>query len=297
LIFHPRSNFKRITKRIGEEKLYYFSDGIRNHLRKWSFHKSVISESKLGATSISDYSEYSEFCELASQDKELFSKFRSCIEYQEILEHVTRSLGNLYLNEIKNNSGSISKVIELASDDIGKPIKFNYQGVGRVSPTQLRYYKVLLDLQKYFGRLDGYKVVEVGIGYGGQSSQICKEFKVSNYTLIDLPSVLKLARNYLDLRAPNSPISYGHFNHGEVDLFISNYAFSELRRDIQNDYFEKYVSKARRGYVTYNHITPEDWGSFTAVEFANKIKGSEIIAEEPNTGKGNVIVLWGHKQS
>lgn len=296
--FHPRSKLKRIAKSITEEKLYFFSDRIHNYLREWSFTKSDILGSKSGVTSISDYTLYSDFCELASQDNRVFSKFRSCIEYKEILEHVTRSLGNSYLNEIRNYGADNYKIRELASDDIGKPFKFNYHGVGRLSPTQLRYYKVLFDLEKHFGRLAGYKVVEVGIGYGGQSSQICMEHDVSSYTLIDLPSVLKLAKKYLDIRTPKSPINYGNDSHRFVhdfDLFISNYAFSELRRDIQNEYLDKFVFKSRRGYVTYNHITPKTWGSYSAVEFAKKIEGSEIIAEEPNSADGNVIVLWGHK--
>ena len=267
-------------------------------MRKWSFTESSVSGGVSGVTSLSDYSQYSDFCELASQDEKIFSKFRSCIEYQEILEHVTRRLGDSYLNEIRRNGASTQKIKELTSDDIGKPFKFNYQGIGRLSPTQLRYYKVLFDLENYFGKLNSYKVVEVGIGYGGQASQICKEHDVASYTLVDLPSTLKLARKYLDIRAPKSPIMYGYDSQKialEVDLFISNYAFSELRRDIQEEYFDKFVVNSRRGYVTYNHITPKDWGSYSAIEFAEKIKGSEIIAEEPNSFEGNVIVVWGHK--
>ncbi len=296
--YNPRSKLKRIAKSLAEEKLHYFSDGARNYSRKWHFVKTDSSGTNTGSTSLSDYSEYSDFCELASQDNQVFSKFRSCIEYQEILEHVTRSLGKSYLNEIRKYGANNSKILELASDDIGKPFKYYYQGIGKLSPTHLRYYKVLLDLESHFGVLDGFNIVEVGIGYGGQASQICREYSVSNYTLIDLPPVLKLAKKYLDIRSPESPLNYGKDSHKkdvDVDLFISNYAFSELRRDIQDEYFDQFILNSRRGYVTYNHITPQEWGSYSAVEFAEKIVGSEIIAEEPNSFDGNVIVLWGHK--
>ena len=44
----------------------------------------------------------------------------------------------------------------------------------------------------------------------------------------------------------------------QYDLVISNYAFTELPREIQTVYYEKIISKSAKGYITYNDITPEE---------------------------------------
>ena len=36
---------------------------------------------------------------------------------------------------------------------------------------------------------------------------------------------------------------------------ISNYAFSELSRDLQDEYYEKVISKSDNFYMMYNHIS------------------------------------------
>ena len=300
LKFHIRTRIKQLLVDVKNEKLSYFVDGMINSTRKWSYSRSQKLDQSNGQTSISDYSEYSDFCGVASKSDSIFRKFRSCSEYQVILEHMSREQGKSYLNEIvKDNLFENQVIRQLSSDEIGKPIKFRYKGIGRVSPTQLRYTKVMSDLLKAFGDLSDFRIVEVGIGYGGQASQITNMYKIANYTLVDLPTVLNLATKYLKLRSPHGPFSLGGesgSNNSLFDLFISNYAFSELKREIQDSYFENFVKNAKRGYVIYNPITPTEWGSMTATEFASKIPGAEIFEEIPNTGAGNVLVLWGHKR-
>jgi hypothetical protein len=51
------------------------------------------------------------------------------------------------------------------------------------------------------------------------------------------------------------------------DLVISNYALTEIRKEIQEVYLEKVVLPAQRGYITYNEINPEDFHSYTKEEF------------------------------
>ena len=148
----------------------FFLDWIQNSYNSWSFSESPPSSLSQGnRTSISDDSLYSHFCKVASESEEVFSKFRSCRQYQEILEHVTYDLGKAYLAETLKNGFTIAEVKQLVEENIGRPPRFNYIGIGKVSPTQLRYAKVLGEIELLFGDLDGFNVVEIGVGYGGQA--------------------------------------------------------------------------------------------------------------------------------
>ena len=80
------------------------------------------------------------------------------------------------------------------------------------------------------------------------------------------------------------------------DLVISNYAFSELKREVQEDYFANVVQKSKRGYFTYNDISPKEYVALSAEEFAGRIEGAEIFKELPTTAPKNVLVVWGHNR-
>ena len=77
------------------------------------------------------------------------------------------------------------------------------------------------------------------------------------------------------------------------DLVISNFAFSELPRAIQNVYLKKVISKAPKGYITYNEITPKEYQSYKANELVDIIHGSKILKEEPLTHPKNCVIVWG----
>ena len=277
------------------------SDYFFNSRRAWSFNapnsKNYADDE---STSLSDEYVYSAFCSVASLDTKIYNKFRSCNQYQQILEHVSRDLGQEYLDMFIASDKFDLNLLELVSDDIGSPFRYTYPRVGRVSPTQLRYAKVLSDLVTLFGGLDKFSVIEVGIGYGGQASQICQSFNLAKYWLVDLPSVLNLAKRYIQERVSDAPILLINGDNmvpNKFDLFISNYAFSELKREIQEQYFRDYIKYSKRGYVIYNDITPHAWGSMSANEFVTRVPGAEIFDEIPKTGEKNVLIVWGHVNS
>ena len=60
---------------------------------------------------------------------------------------------------------------------------------------------------------------------------------------------------------------------------ISNYAFTELRREMQEVYFNKIILSSAAGYITYNDINPADFRSYTREESLNKIPGARVIEE------------------
>jgi len=250
------------------------------------------------SSSISDMGLYPRFCRWAAEDESVFSRFRRSLIYRGILEHVSEEQGLQYLAEIgKSRSGLGEFATLIESDFVGNPLCFSYGDIGPVSPTLLRYIKVASDLQQLFGSLDGMSIAEIGIGYGGQCRVLESAWAINSYTLYDVPEVLALAGKFLEATG----VSQMHIAQsdgrkpmqGVFDLVISNYAFSELRRESQEAYMERVIDKSIRGYVTYNHISPVEWNSLSADEFAARIPGAQVLEEIPLTHPENVIVAWG----
>src|SRR5439155_19874851 len=112
---------------------------------------------------------------------------------------------------------------------------------GALSPTTWRYIKVMSDLEKLFGSLDGWHVAEIGVGYGGQCKILNDLYAVGSYTFYDLEPVMQLAAKYVE--AARSPVverlrlaDFRQLGAGEpatYDLVISNWALSECVRDVQ----------------------------------------------------------------
>ena len=273
-------------------------DYFRNRRKEWSLYDSGhISLASEDSTSITDVVEYTELCALAVKENSVFDKFRSCKEYREVLDHVSFKQGHGYLNQIRVTGNSYSKFLDVAKNQIGSPFTYWYRGVGRISPTNLRYAKVSQDLENLFGTLDHFNIKEIGVGFGGQCSQILKLWKVEEYAIFDLDPVLELTKKFLDRQSLLPKVTLGIFDKEtqEYDLVISNYAFSEIRRSVQEQYFTNVIAKAKRGYITFNEITPPEWKSFTSLELSKMIPGAEILQEIPLTHPGNSILVWGHQ--
>jgi hypothetical protein len=249
-------------------------------------------------TSLSDNMAYPDFCLKASNDMLFFSNFRQNGTYRTILEHVDAAVGQLYFDEIikirKELLCSMDKIKE--NDVYGNPDLFEYSGIGKICPSTLRYAKVLADLLKMFNSLDGYKIAEIGVGYGGQCRIINSIAKPREYALVDIKPALLLAQCYLDGYILPSAMKYKTMNElvkENYDLVISNYAFTELRREIQDVYLDKIVLGSKRGYITYNEITPEYFKSYNKNELVKIIPNSHIIEEIPLTHPKNCIIIWG----
>ena len=79
----------------------------------------------------------------------------------------------------------------------------------------------------------------------------------------------------------------------DYGLVISNYAFTELTREIQDEYLSKVILRAQRGYITYNEITPPSYRSYRAEELLAMIPGARRLPEAPLTHPANCIIQWG----
>lgn len=273
-------------------------DELINFKRVWSLEGNATSLSR-DQSSLSDIASYLEICSLAQEQNDIYRKFKSCREYRQILEHVSREQGREYLDILKKDTWMSEFLATLVKGDVGSPYRYTYRDFGRVSPTNLRYAKIAGDLYALFGSLDGFNVAEIGVGYGGQCVALGKLFDIARYELFDLEPVLGLADRYIKdanvnilIGKNSSPIKLST----PCDLLISNYAFSELIHAVQQDFFINVIRDAKRGYVIYNHINPAEFQSLSATEFASMIPGAEIFMEIPLTHPKNVLVVWGHDQ-
>ena len=148
---------------------------------------------KKSPTSLSDNQTYSQICIQASNDYEFFKNFRRNSVYNEILEHVSEKQGREYLRLISSDNDVLKAISDFRqNDEYGNPITHEYPEVGFISPTTLRYVKVLTDLKKHFHTLNDLDICEIGIGYGGQCRIINAYFKPATYCLVDIQPALAL---------------------------------------------------------------------------------------------------------
>ena len=258
-----------------------------------------------GGTSMSDRGLYPLLCYLASKDDKTFRTFKSNKIYQKVLEHVSEKQGSEYLNVIREYGMlSLEDWQEfMKNDSYGTPVKFTYNLMGKditLSPTTIRYAEVLCDIMHMFDFDNIKSIAEIGIGYGGQCRLIRTKLPEAMYTLFDLPEALGLSEkyltNYAECRENIRYVDGGHIYLNENwDLVISNYAFSELQRDVQDMYLEKIIMKSKRGYITYNALGHERLDGYSDDELLKIIPNSIKIEEKPLTCEGNCILIWGQK--
>ncbi len=233
--------------------------------------------------------------------EQAFSKFRSCKSYRKILEHVPPRTGEKYLRQLKKNELPFQTLKNLVPQiNLGGPATYHFHDLGSISPTSIRYAKVHNDIRNLFGDLTDFNIIEIGCGYGGLALQMMNGESLRSFGIADLEVVEQLAKKYI-LRINSETknvlrIARQH-KHEEIDLVISNYAFSELTQEIQDEYLEKYILKSKRGYMIYNHINPIEFESYSALDFCKIVPGAEIIQEIPKTDKTNVLIVWGHNSN
>jgi hypothetical protein len=79
------------------------------------------------------------------------------------------------------------------------------------------------------------------------------------------------------------------------DLVISNYAYSEVDKELQDLYWNKIIKNSRNGYFTLNfisHIFQID--SYSLDELILKFfeKSPKLFEEEPKTFEKNIILYF-----
>jgi hypothetical protein len=251
--------------------------------------------------SISDRDDYKNICKKAIYDENVFNSFKSEEAYRSILEHVSYEQGLDYFKKIKSSFPEyINYINDFKQNDLfGGTKKYAYDNIGEVSPTTLRYIKVLSDLKKLFGDLNGKNIIEIGVGYGGQCFVLNKYYNIKKYNLIDLPEVQGLSFKYLERLNVNTHkiinVSELKNLNEEYDIVISNYAYSELDTELQDYYYDHIIKKSKMGYFTFNFVS-DLFGikSYNKQEIIEKFKDKNIsiIEELPLTFNNNCIIYF-----
>jgi putative sugar O-methyltransferase len=260
-------------------------------------------------SSCSDDDKYPRFCLQAANEDEIYNSFRRHPIYTSIVETVSKQVGENYFQMALSKKPELKNYLNnfVSSEKIGSPQTFPYKynffsPKYFFSPTTLRYINVLSDLIQFFGNLNGMRIVEIGGGYGGLCKIISDFYQLKSYTLIDLYPCLQLSKRFLD----DFSISNVEYlteeelnSNNEYDLVISNYAFSEIRREIQDVYMNKVLQKSSRGYLLCNFKTHTwDNNQMSTEDFKQMIKDIKSFKNNPILSKidlacGIELLIWG----
>ena len=246
-------------------------------------------------TSISDITSYRDLCYKAAIDDAVFNTFKQQPIYVDVLEHVTFEYGKQYINYLKENNFIFDSKFK-TNDLYGSPTMYDFEIFGKCSPTTIRYVKVMHELFLLFGNLSEKKIVEIGGGYGGQCKIIKDRFEC-DYKIIDLDVVNLLIEKYLKLFDYSINLyTCDNLQEQECDLFVSNYAFSECCKQIQDLYLEKVINNSKHGYITCNFISNLfEVTSYSQVELQNKLSlfhNITVTEEKPLTYPNNILITW-----
>ena len=278
--------------------------GIINAFYKFrSRHLITVSAQKefeVKGTSITDsslLSSYPTMCAQAANDDLTFKSFRRSAVLVEALDHVSIQQGSEYLREVGKLDGwnTNSKSVIEKIDTLGQPIKFQFSNFGIFSPTLLRYLKVYLEIERELGPIKSKSIAEIGVGFGGQASLICMMTEPAEYTLYDIPPVLELAKRFITELNVRGSFIYKDGRKPLIsnpDIVISNYAFSELSRPIQEEYLKNVILRSKSGYITWNCLSADKLNGYSLAELVRLIPNSEILPERPYTCDGNAIIVW-----
>jgi putative sugar O-methyltransferase len=230
--------------------------------------------------------DYLNACKSFVEDDNKFNNFKQDSRYKVILEHVSLDESNQFISEMKNleilTEDQIEKFKE--NDIYGNPEIFEYEKFGNISPSTIRYIKNTLDIFNHFSSENIKDIVEIGGGYGGLCKTMSVLFDYDNYVIIDLPEVSKLSKKYISNFLPlKDKVQQLNFNELDVieniDLVISNYAFSECSLDIQKKYYNDVIRNSNKFYLVYNNITPGNMNSDQFFNYASKDFNIEVEEE------------------
>ncbi len=250
-------------------------------------------------------SNYLQICKKAAVSSYYFHNFRSLPQYAAVVEFFD---GGRFADYIQGGSNDLLQKLETFRklDSLGNPAVQSYSHVGKFSATTLRYIVVADHIREIFNLPAQAKIVEIGGGFGGQCYILSQLKSFSKYYIYDLPPVISLMQKVLgSLSVPN--VLYvpaeDALPEENVDLLISNYAFSECARDTQLDYFERVIKKADRGYIIYNQISKPYFGidSLSPREFYELLDSNDmnpaVYEELISTHHDNILFVWDRTRS
>ena len=252
---------------------------------------------KLISIKTREYSAYTTLVKnILEKDKSEWD-FKSSKDYTQKLENLGKYYGNLYLEQLMKQFPKFfykhkKYLIEVCeqNDLYGKPNIRPFPSFTTCSATNLRYILHALLILTFMTnhKINNIDIIEIGGGYGGLSffmHKIAPLFKINitSYTIIDLPEISLLQKNYLDALDMSKNMHFYNINNynnlKKNSFLISNYAYSEISIELQQEYTEKILNP----YVSYGFLV---WNYIELYDF---IKSKIILKEyeEPDTSHNN----------
>lgn len=245
-----------------------------------------------------NYTGYVETCRQASYSEEILNSFRTIASYRTALEI---DEADQFAEYIRGTTYLLPYLEDFRHlDSVGGPFLTDYQDLGLFSPSALRYIFHADQIKKRFSLPRNPKIVEIGAGFGGQSYILQQIHPCAKYYIYDLPEVEGLIDRVMQrLNISNvkcMPLDE-ELPEEEIDLIISNYAYSECDKEMQLSYFNRVIKKAKRGYMIYNKIAITDYGldSLTKEDFVKLLKENGCkprVSSELFAGAGNFLITW-----
>ncbi len=240
-------------------------------------------------------------CQQAATNDVAFSQFKRNPYYRYFLENVSYEEGLKALEAIRKEYPELLDFSEQfrLNDSLGNPIVYNYDNLGKFSPTTLRYIKIAGDLKREFGdKLNHMHILEIGGGYGGLCKILADICHFASYTILDLPQCNALSRKYLGLMGIKNVhfIDQTAFDQiQKYDLVISNLAFSKMERTEQTIYLEKTIKSSPNGYLTMD-LAGDAGDQLSMEELIYELcmadKQGRVLSEKPLMLAENKRLLW-----
>lgn len=197
-------------------------------------------------------SAYLDLCRRAVEDESIFAQFRNIDPMTMIVENSPARSGSDYYNYLRRSEEiklTNKEIYIFPSDKFGNPALYRFDNLV-CSPSTLRYIKTVEDLKQHFGHLSGLAIAEIGAGYGGLCKIIHDVYAPSDYYLFDLPESLALQKKFLS-KFGVTPVTDEHPE--QIDLLIAMYSWSELSEDLQINYLNNVIKKAKNCYIMLNY--------------------------------------------
>lgn len=243
---------------------------------------------------------YINACKKFVEDDQQFNNFKRDVDYLEILEHISKEESDILISEMKDLKSLTKYQIEKfkENDFYGNPYLYDYEKFSLISPSTIRYIKNVLDIRNFISDFDIKNILEIGGGYGGLCKTLSVLINYENYLLVDISEVNQLSKKYLskfsDIKNKIIHFDYNQIKINEIeniDLLISNYAFSECSREIQTIYYENLIKNSKTFYITYNNFIKDNMSSDEFIEIASK--NFEIQIESEVRKYHTNLILYG----
>lgn len=242
-------------------------------------------------------------CRAAIGQPDRFATFKSDPVFTLFYENATQKEGEEIAEYLLTHAQPLfsTPALEVLRqiDAIGGPATYSYPNIGSVSPSSLRTLKIVHDLQAHFGNLDGLKIAEIGAGHGTLCTLLKTLYPSIQYTIVDAPYLFSLAQKNLGLLGI-SGVDFLPIQEAEersFDLVISDHAFTESGKALQQALFQKLIRRSPRGYFVCNffpkHFRVYPWKREELLKKFMKLPVEiELLPEYPESSKEDFILLW-----